>query len=134
MIVMLLLHLLLPVLRVLDSPWRYLGAVAVMLGIGLNLWADRLFKRYGTEVKPFRDSTVLIQEGPFRLTRNPMYLGGMLIFVGLAIMLGTLTPFLVTAAMFWLVTVQFIEREERDLERQFGDRYLEYRRRVRRWL
>jgi len=131
---MLLLHLLLPVLRVLDSPWRYLGAVAVMLGIGLNLWADRLFKRYGTEVKPFRDSTVLIQEGPFRLTRNPMYLGGMLIFVGLAIMLGTLTPFLVTAAMFWLVTVQFIEREERDLERQFGDRYLEYRRRVRRWL
>jgi len=49
-------------------------------------------------------------------------------------MLGTLTPFLVTAAMFWLVTVQFIEREERDLERQFGDRYLEYRRRVRRWL
>ncbi len=63
-----------------------------------------------------------------------MYLGGALIFLGLAILLGSALPFLVIPVMFWLVTMHFIQHEERDMERQFGSQYLEYKRKVRRWL
>jgi protein-S-isoprenylcysteine O-methyltransferase Ste14 len=130
----LLLHFLVPGAHWIGSPWRYLGLLSIAAGVALNLWADGLFKRHGTEVKPFMDSRTLVAEGPFRFTRNPMYLGGLLILVGLAVALGSTTPFLITPIVFWLALAHFIRPEERDLERQFGNRYRDYCRQVRRWL
>lgn len=134
LVAMLALHLLLPVARLVGSPWRYAGVPPVALGVFLNLWADGLFKRHGTEVKPFRDSSALVVEGPYRFSRNPMYLGGLLILGGAGLLLGSLTPWLVVLLLAWLATAHFIVPEERDLERQFGERYLESKRRVRRWI
>ncbi len=134
LVAMLAAHSLVPLARIVGSPWRYAGVLPIALGVLLNLWADGLFKRHGTEVKPFRDSSALVLEGPFRFTRNPMYLGGLLILAGAGLLLGSLTPWLVVLALTWLATAHFIVPEERDLERQFGVRYLEYKRRVRRWI
>jgi protein-S-isoprenylcysteine O-methyltransferase Ste14 len=134
LIAMLALHFALPLARIIGPPWRYAGAVPVLAGVVLNLWANGLFKRHGTEVKPFRDSSTLVVEGPYRLSRNPMYLGGLVALAGAGILLGSVTPFLAVAVMAWLATAHFIVPEERDLERQFGERYLEYKRRVRRWM
>lgn len=132
--VMTALHLMFPLIKLITSSWRYLGVVPLVLGVVLNLWADRLFKKYGTEVKPFRDSSALVAEGPFLISRNPMYLGGMLILAGGAVLFGSITPFAVIPIAFWLTTAHFIIPEERDLERQFGEAYRDYRRRVHRWL
>jgi len=127
-------RLFLPSLRLIPWPWSLLGIPPLLAGTALNLWADGLFKRYGTEVKPFRESSALVTEGPFRISRHPMYLGGMLILLGLAVILGSLLPFFILPLAFWFITVQFIIPEERDMMRQFGDRYREYARRVRRWV
>ncbi len=134
LILMIAVHFLLPVSQFVGSPWRYIGVGPVVIGMVLNLWADGLFKKYGTEVKPFRDSRGLVLNGPYRFSRNPMYLGGGFIFTGVGLLLGSALPLAVIPIMIWLVSVQFIVPEERDMERQFGDQYLEYRRRVRRWL
>jgi len=132
--VMMAFHLLAPVVQLIGSPWRYLGIFPVLAGIIFNLWADRLFKKYSTEVKPFRDSSVLIVRGPYRISRNPMYLGGLLIYLGTLILLGSATPVLVVIVMVWLFWARFITPEEQDMERQFGERYLEYKSETRRWL
>ncbi len=133
-IVMIAAHLLFPLVTLISTPWRYLGALPLLMGVVLNLCTDRLFKKYGTEVKPFRDSSALILEGSFRFSRNPMYVGALMILIGICLLLGSATPFAVVPIIFWLATVHFIVPEEGDLERQFGDNYLEYKRRVRRWL
>ena len=78
------LALFLPVADVLSWPWRALGVVAIAAGVWLNLAADRAFKARGTTVKPFERSSVLLTDGVFRITRNPMYLGMILILVGVA--------------------------------------------------
>jgi protein-S-isoprenylcysteine O-methyltransferase Ste14/predicted nucleotidyltransferase len=128
------LHLVAGALRLWGAPWRYLGMIPMAAGIVLNLWSDNLFKRAGTEVKPFRPSSALVVTGPYRFTRNPMYLGLVLILAGLAILLGSALPLAVPPLMLWLFTTRFITGEERDMERQFGTSYSDYRERVRRWL
>ena len=131
------LHVLFPIVRFyryVDPVVRYAGLAPILAGVALNLWADGLFKKAGTEVKPFRESSSLVTDGPFRMSRNPMYLGGLLIFIGTAVLLGSLMAVLVIPPMMALVHVHFIVPEERDMARQFGAEYDAYRRRVRRWL
>jgi protein-S-isoprenylcysteine O-methyltransferase Ste14 len=128
------LHLLLPGGR-LCLPWRWVpGVVLILLGIVLNVWADRLFKQHATTVKPFQESSSLITEGVFRLSRHPMYLGMVLILVGLALLVGSLTPWIVVVAFGILADSVFIRPEESMLEETFGEEYRRYRGRVRKWL
>jgi len=132
--VMIALHLLLPIERLFGWPWRLLGAPLVVAGVALAVLADQEFKKARTPVKPFELSTALITVGPFRYSRNPMYLGMLIVLVGLFLSLGTLTPLLVVPVFFWLIETHFVEPEEKMLEIQFGDAYLDYKRQVRRWL
>jgi protein-S-isoprenylcysteine O-methyltransferase Ste14 len=134
LLAMLALHLVYPGAHLIKSLWRLLGLMPLALGLVLNLWADRLFKRYGTEVRPFRESTTLVLDGPFRITRNPMYLGGLFILVGAGILLGSTAPFVVVPLLFRLVTVHFVRPEEDAMERQFGARFSQYKSKVPRWL
>ncbi|MGO9444853.1 MAG: methyltransferase family protein [Thiobacillaceae bacterium] len=129
------LHFVVPLAHVWATSWRIVfGGAVLVVGVVLNLWADRLFTRAGTAVKPFEPSTALIESGPFSITRHPMYLGMTLILAGIALALGTLSPWLVVPVFVWQITVRFIGAEERKLEATFGRSYLEYKRRVRRWL
>lgn len=128
------LHYLLPVVQIVPAPYRYLGVAPIVVGGLLNFWADRCFKRFQTTVKPFEESSHLIEAGPFRFSRNPMYLGLLLILAGTLILLGSLGPLVVVLAFAWLITTQFVDVEERMLEARFGDAYRRYKARVRRWL
>lgn len=129
-----LLHFLLPLHQFLGFPWRLLGLVPVLLGIVLNVLAERAFKRRNTPVKPFEKSRVLITDGVFGLTRNPMYLGMALILLGIAILLGSATPFSAVLALAAIFECFFIRPEEQMLEERFGDRFRQYRGRVRKWI
>ena len=134
MLVMIGLHFLLSVKQILSGFWLYLGAAVIGASVILLVASARLFDQYGTTIKPFEESTTLVITGPFKYSRNPMYLGLVGILVGLAFVLGTATPVVVIPAFVWLITRRFIAVEEAALAARFGDQYAAYKARVRRWL
>jgi len=96
--------------------------------------AERSFRRAGTPVIPFERSTALVTGGLYRVTRNPMSLGMLLILLGVAVLLGTVSPLCAIPVFLWAIQRNFIAGEERFLEALFGEAYLSYKQRVRRWL
>ena len=125
-----------PLPEILGLPWQRLGYVVMIAAVVLDLWALRLFLRSGTTVHPLRldGNRALVTEGIYRLTRNPMYLGLLLLLVGFAIRLGSLTPFLVLPLFIGAMNRFQIAHEERFLSERYGKAYDDYRDRVNRWL
>jgi len=128
------LHFLTPVTRVVPWPWSILGVLPLAAGIALNVLADAAFKEHATTVKPFQESSFLVTTGVFRVCRHPMYLGFTLILLGLAIAMGSATPFGVVPIFVALMEVVFIRTEERMLDARFGAAWRAYKVSVRRWL
>jgi protein-S-isoprenylcysteine O-methyltransferase Ste14 len=128
------LHFGIPVDYLIPQPWNLLGLIPLALGVWLNLSADHAFKQAQTTVKPFEESTVLVTSGAFRYSRNPMYLGFTAILLAEAILLRSITPFIVVAIYPLLMSYLFIRVEERMLTEKFGEEWREYESTVRRWL
>ena len=128
------LHWVAPVAAWIGNPWRMFGGVFVLLGMAIMVVAAKLFHKHETTIKPFEESSALVLSGPYRFSRNPMYLAMVIILFGIAVLLGTLTPLFVIPVFAWLITSQFLVREEEDLAKRFGEQYLDYTSRVRRWL
>ena len=120
----------------LPSPARqWLGGIVIAGAfVGLGLWALLLFRRSGQSPRPWNPTLEILQRGPFRFTRNPMYLMMVLICIGFAILLWNLWILLLTPVCAWVLKKLAIEPEERYLEAKFGEAYLAYRQRVRRWI
>jgi protein-S-isoprenylcysteine O-methyltransferase Ste14 len=133
-VLMLALHFLLPVYKFVPIPWNILGIVPLACGIALNLVADKAFHQAQTTVKPFEQSTALITTGVFRISRNPMYLGYVLILIGVALIVRSLSPYVVLPIFAILMDRVFIRVEEQMLEEQFGQAWLEHAQKVRRWV
>lgn len=110
------------------------GAVMIVTALVLAFWCFGLFRRAGTNVPTHRPSTAIVSDGPYQYSRNPIYIALTLLAVGIATMansawmMGLILPTLV------IMNIGVIEREERYLERKFGQTYLDYKSRVRRWL
>jgi protein-S-isoprenylcysteine O-methyltransferase Ste14 len=115
------------------SRWT-LGALIFVAGIALNVGGFVAQKRAGTDPIPFNPTTRIVAHGLYRFSRNPMYLGFALCTFGLAILVDSAWMLLALPIGLVLVDRIVITREERYLERKFGDEYLNYKRRVRRWL
>lgn len=117
-----------------SPPYTYIGGIVFGLGLMLAVYAKRQFDRVGTPVRPFTESIVVVDTGPFRFSRNPMYVSMVLALIGTGIGLGKIAPFvMVPLFMIWL-RVRFIQFEEQVMEERFGEGYLTYKKRVRRWL
>jgi protein-S-isoprenylcysteine O-methyltransferase Ste14 len=128
------LHWLWPVGTVLTGRWTWFGWELAGACALLTLGSAWLFWRRKTGIRPFHEATTLVAAGPFRFTRNPMYVGMVGLVAGIALGLGTLTP-LVVPPLFWFVLDRrFVRHEERFLRARFGAAYDDYCRRVRRWL
>jgi protein-S-isoprenylcysteine O-methyltransferase Ste14 len=126
-------HYLIPVMIVIPKPYSYLGVALMLLGFVLMAWAAMLFRKVGTNFQLYGGGSVLITSGPFRLSRNPMYLGMLIWLIGLAILLGSLITFLFPALFFLLANFLLIPLEEKDIEQKAGKEFIEYKRHVRRW-
>lgn len=133
-ILMIVLNSLLPIGRWLQFPWRYLGIGPIVLGFLLSIGSGNLFRRLGTPPRPGLQATVLVTKGAYRHTRNPMYLGLVIMLLGVVILLGSLSPFIVIPFIVWILHSQFILREEKWMENWFGESYLEYKRKTPRWI
>jgi protein-S-isoprenylcysteine O-methyltransferase Ste14 len=127
------LHILFPIKRILPAAYSS-GGVLILIGMSLILWAARLFTKAGTAIKPFEASTKMIVSGPYRWSRNPIYLGLAIILLGIGLAFGTLTPFAIIPLFVWLIQKNFIAHEEAMLDKSFGAAYAEYKKRIRRWL
>ncbi|HEY1433854.1 MAG TPA: isoprenylcysteine carboxylmethyltransferase family protein [Thermoanaerobaculia bacterium] len=110
------------------------GAVLVVLGLGVAVSGVLAFRRAGTSPNPTRPTRALTVAGPYRFTRNPMYLGLALASAGGAFAGNALWALLLVLAAAALMVPLVIAREERYLESKFGDEYRRYRSRVRRWI
>src|SRR4051794_26805913 len=110
------------------------GGLLVVAGLGLLLWFNTLFSRTGTAVAPWKPTTAIVTTGPYRFTRNPAYLGMALTYVGIALLSSAVWVLVPLPIVLAVIDRGVIAREERYLERKFGEEYLGYRRSVRRWL
>lgn len=84
-------------------------------------------------MKP-ENTTGIVIKGLYQYSRNPMYLGLLIILFGFGLWLGSLSPFLMLPVFYWVITEMQIKPEERMLEQKFGKEYLDFKNRVRRWL
>ncbi len=120
----------------LPAPERYWLGGLIVAGsfLGLGTWSVILVRRTGQSVNPWKPTPQIVDRGPFRVTRNPMYLQMVLVCVGFAIVLWNVWVLLMTPICAWVLHRFAIKPEEAYLERKFGDSYLAYKRRVRRWI
>jgi protein-S-isoprenylcysteine O-methyltransferase Ste14 len=118
---------------IVPAPWNWLGIVPLVGGMAFGATGARLFARRRTNIDTFGDPTILVTDGPFSFSRNPMYLGFALFLTGAGIVLGALWP-LLAGLTFWVVADRwYIPFEEAAMQRRFGEQYDAYRRKVRRW-
>ena len=110
------------------------GVIAVGLGAVVMASAPVRFRRAGTSPVPIRPTSTLVISGPYRWTRNPMYLGWMIVYLGGILLIRSWWPVAFLPLVLWAMNAYVIAREERYLEAAFGDAYRTYRAQVRRWL
>ena len=127
-----LLNWLLPLL--LPSPWHIAGGLLGLAGTTLGLWGVHALHRAGTPVRPDRPVTRLVTDGPYRYTRNPLYIGLTTIYVGIALASGMLWLLVTLVPVLAVMNWKIVRREEQFLEAKFGDAYRDYKSRVRRWI
>jgi len=113
---------------------RWAGFAALAAGLALDSWSLLHFLRARTSALPFRPASAIVARGPYRFTRNPMYLGMTLTLAGVGLLLGRTWILLAALAGALVMDRYAVRREERYLERRFGAEYVDYARRVRRWL
>lgn len=134
LILMGLLHYLLPLMDVIDPPYSFFGFLLQIVGLALVIGCLFLHHNEKIPVMPFDKSPVLLTQGIYRYSRNPIYLGMLLVVAGTGIILGTLGPLLIIPVYFFILNEGYIKYEEAFLESLFGDDYRIYKSRVRRWL
>jgi protein-S-isoprenylcysteine O-methyltransferase Ste14 len=119
-----------------SAPTRYWVGGLIVAGafLGLGLWSVIIFRRGGQSENPWKPSPLLVERGPFRITRNPMYLQMVVVCIGFAVMLANLWILLLTPLCALLLHRFAVLPEEAYLEQKFGDAYRAYKTRVRRWL
>ena len=114
-------------------PAAWVGAAVFALAFALGVWAIVTIRKAGTQVETYKPTTAIVASGPYRFTRNPIYLGMMLGLFGLAIALYSLWLLALLVPFYLVIRYGVVAREEAYLERKFGDVYLGYKTRVRRW-
>lgn len=124
----------LPIVSFGSGPLRSLGAVVAVAGFALIAWSAFWFWRKRTTIEPHHAPGTLIVEGPYRLGRNPIYLGMVAILTGQVIWLGALSPVALPLLLLWVLTERFAKPEERAMLAAFGAEARAYLAATRRWL
>ncbi len=111
-----------------------LGWAGVALGLFLLAWTLVVFLRHHTTVNPYKAASHLVTHGPFRFSRNPIYVGDWCIYLGVMLLLQTWWPLAFLPLVWLIIRFGVIRHEERHLEARFGDAYRQFKAQVRRWL
>lgn len=128
------LHRLLPLPVASRTVAVVLGATLSLFGVGIAAWGRVILVRSGTNVNPYKPTTSIVTGGPYRFTRNPLYVGIQSLFLGLSLVAGTWWGLVLLLPAFLVLHHGVVLREEAYLERKFGEPYLAYKSAVHRWL
>ena len=123
-----------PAARLPEAVPRHAGWLFAAAGTCLLVWAVVVMRRARTAIDPYKPSTAVVEDGPYRYSRNPIYVADALLYVGLALLLRSLVGLLLLPVALLVMEFGVVRREERYLEKKFGGAYLKYKSRVRRWL
>jgi protein-S-isoprenylcysteine O-methyltransferase Ste14 len=115
-------------------PGAWVGAAIFAFGFALAIWAIVTIRRAGTRVETNKPTTAIVTSGPYRVTRNPIYIGMLLGQSGLAVGFNSLWLLVTLVPFYFVIRYGVIAREEAYLTHKFGSAYLDYKSRVRRWL
>lgn len=113
---------------------RWGGLFVAIFGFCLMFWARQLFEKNKTPVRHSETPKNLVMEGPYQFTRNPMYVGGLIMFTGIGIFVGTWPFLMIPVVLFFILNTVYIPFEEKTMAGLFKDDYEEYKEKVRRWL
>jgi len=118
-------------LKIINFPYNLIGIIFLGLGIWIELWAYFLFKKADTP-EDFSKTTSFVEKGPYKFSRNPMYLGMLLILLGTSILVGNIISFISIIFFFIIIETIFIPYEEKEMSRFKA--YENYKKRVRKWI
>ncbi len=128
------LHFIFPIRQIIELPYRLLGLIFIFLGLILNIWSIKVLKEKKTPIDFDKQTIRLVTDGPFLISRNPIYLSGVLVSLGLAISLGSLVTFIFPIVLFLILDKYHIPYEEKKLEKIFGKEYIKYKIKIKRWI
>ncbi len=125
-----------PIAHFIGSPWNKAGLGIIIIAGVFDLWSLLLFFKKRTTFNPMKPemTTGLVITGLYKISRNPMYVGMLIMLFGFAVWLGSVTPFLVLPLFYFAITAMQIKPEEKFLFEKFGSEYQTYKDSVRRWL
>ncbi len=133
-ILIVLLHYLFPIMEIISYPWKLSGIFLMAGAFLVGAYAVKQFLKADTPIKPFSKPTALIESGPFRFSRNPIYLAGLLLVTGVAVLFGSASGFLLPPLYFLILHYLFVLPEERLMRRKFAAVFTSYCQKTRRWL
>lgn len=129
------LHYLFPLKQIIVLPYNYFGISLIILGAYLNfIFVAITFRKEKTTLKPYEKPNKLVTYGAFKISRNPTYLGMALMLLGIAVLFGSAISFVFPVLFVVLTNIFVIPHEEKNLENVFGKKYMEYKKKVRRWI
>ena len=128
------LNFLVPIYHLIKFPYSLFGILLILIGIVLDLWSESLFKKRKINIHPTEIPTFLEKSGPFKISRNPMYLGGFVGLLGVSLILGSVIAFISPILFATIINILFIPIEEKNLEKAIGKEYEDYKRQARRWI
>lgn len=123
-----------PQFRFVFGSYRYIGVIVFILGLSMTFYAFYLFKKNKTPIIPGQKPKFMVAGGIYKFTRNPMYLGVTIALLGASIYIGNLLSLLSPLIFFIAMNIVYVPFEEKLLEKIFGKQYLDYKKKVRRWL
>jgi len=128
------LHRFLPLPAIPRNIGRFGGPACIAAGLLLSVWSIGLFRRARTSIIPVRPSSALVVGGPYRFTRNPMYLSLLIVYLGAALLTQMLWAVLLSPIVVLGLGRLVIRKEEHYLQRRFGEEFVRYKASVRRWI
>ena len=132
-IISIILHYTYPIQIIFTLPYNLFGLTGIIIGLWISLKGKNTFNKLGAPVIPGTKPILIVKKGLYNYTRNPMYLGFILFLIGLAIIIGSISAFISPILFFIIINFFFIPFEERLMQRNFKNDFLEYKKQVRRW-
>ena len=123
-----------PQFRFVYGSFRYIGLIIFVTGLSITFFSFYLFKKNKTPILPGQKPTFMVAVGPYKFTRNPMYLGVTLALLGISIYIGNLLSLFSPLIFFIVMNLVYIPFEEKLMENLFGKQYFDYKKKVRRWI
>lgn len=133
-LVMVFIHFIFPMQIIILPPYNYLGIILIISGLIIAKKTEQHFSKINTEIHTFKKPKKLVTDGFFQYSRNPIYIGFVMILLGLNIVLGSLTPFVIIVIFIIVTNCWYIPFEEKKMQEQFGHEYENYKKEVRRWI